>query len=213
MSLWKRLKTALGAPEDRQEQLRKEVERLEGNVTEAMAALEGLRGDIADLERRGEELREQEDRWERDASQCLRRGDEATARECLARAEAVKKQRDAATARLDSLRATLADRERLLADLRRQLEEYRAEASTLEHRGEFAGAAKGALESADRLGAEGTGLLEDVRQQVESDELETEVRSRLSSTAQTPEKRIADGAEQSAVDARLEALRKQLDRG
>ncbi|HEY3281540.1 MAG TPA: PspA/IM30 family protein [Armatimonadota bacterium] len=209
MSLLSRLKAALGAGVDQQEALRKEIARLQTDVTNAMAAVEQLRGDLDDQEGRERDLKGQEHQWERDATQCLQRGDETTARECLARAESVKQQREPVSTRVSGLRDNLAKKEEIVSDLRRQLEEYQAEASSLEHRGEFSAAARSALQGADRIGTEGAGRLSSVRREVEDAEVETEARAQVTRSS-TPEARVEAQTQTNAVDARLEELKRQL---
>lgn len=210
MSVFNRLKGLLHGVPDPAEAARAVVHRLEQDVTAMSASLLGLEADASSLHTRIAEDHAGRSRWERDAESCVRRGDDATARECLRRAAGFQVDAEALEKRQEMLSADLQSRRDRLADLQRELRDAQLEMENLAHRDQFADGEVAARTDAQELTTPGIGRLDDLRSGVESKEMMADaVRESLQ-----PERAAQDvthAQADAAVEDRLAALKRQLN--
>lgn len=208
MGWWDRLRRAVKKTKSAEQQVQEQIAVLEEAVASMSSAAQQSAAEAARLRREAEEQRKKERTWEDDARDCIRRGDEGAARECLQRAEtarlaAEKAERLAAVAEADADQRLVRTNQ-----LRGELEALRAQAALLSSAGRFAKAESDAARVRTELSASGYGTLEELRRDVEARELDAQVQRELAEG--TPG--LKDAAPTSdSVEQRLAALKAEME--
>lgn len=207
MELWSRLKRALGGSRRPEDEVREQIAALEADIVTLASAEQQLASEASRARREADEQRRRQSQWEEDARDCVRRGDDQAARECLERAEEARAAAEKAEQLATAAEKDLAQRRQRTAELRATVEGLRAEAARLASAGRYAEAETDIERSRQNLTTEGVGYLDALRRDVDAQELEAQVRREM---AQSPADMAAQKRQSQAVDDRLAQLKAEM---
>ena len=208
MGWWDRLRRAVKGSKSAEQQVREQIAVLEEAVASMSSAAQQSAAEAARLKREAEEQRKRERTWEDDARDCIRRGDESAARECLQRAEAARLAAEKAERLAAVAEADADQRVGRTNQLRAELESLRAQAVMLSSAGRFAEAEAEAARVRAELSASGYGTLDELRRDVEARELDAQAQREVAES--TPGLKDEQLTSQS-VEQRLAALKAEME--
>lgn len=208
MGVWRRLKNILAKPKTPEQQAQEQIAAIEASIVAMSSAAQQSASEALRLRSEAEEQRRRERTWEEDARDCIRRGDEAAAKECLRRAESARLAAERAEKLAQAAEKDANEKMQRTAQLRAELEALRAQTNLLSSSGQFADAEAAASRARAELSTPGVGSLDALRSDVESRRLEAEVQSQLADQTQGIETAKPD---ESSVERRLDALKAEIE--